>query len=29
MILPWPFLIMLGMTAFATMNGAFRSTSTT
>ncbi len=26
MILPWPFLIMEGMTALATMNGATRST---
>ena len=29
MIFPWPFLIIPGMTAFATMNGAFRSMSTT
>ena len=29
MILPWPFLIMDGITALATMKGAFKSTSIT
>ena len=29
MILPWPLRIIEGMTALETMNGAFRSTSTT